>query len=87
MPHELSGEEKARAVLTRVGRIGNQVAEMAAEDAAELATIYDECVAPEAAMPERVRAVWERHLSREREKPKQSAFRNRRTSPVIESKK
>ncbi|HMO84589.1 MAG TPA: hypothetical protein PKC18_06675 [Lacipirellulaceae bacterium] len=55
---ELSDEEKARAVLCRTGQPGNRCAAFSAAELAELAAAYDECVAPELLLAERVRQFW-----------------------------
>lgn len=54
----LDNEEKARAVLCRTGRPGNECAVMDEAEHAQLAAIYDECLAPEQALKERVDAFW-----------------------------
>jgi len=54
----LDNEEKARAVLCRTGRPGNECAVMDEAEQAQLAAIYDECLAPELLLKERVDAFW-----------------------------
>lgn len=61
---ELSDEEKARAVLTRTGQPGNKCAALTEAEHAELAGVYDECVAPEIALGARVREFWNRRQDR-----------------------
>lgn len=60
----LDNEEKARAVLCRTGRPGNECACMDEAEHAQLAAIYDECVAPELALKERVDAFWGERIQR-----------------------
>lgn len=55
---QLTNEEKARAVLARTGQPGNLVAGCSETEIDALAAIYDECVAPEALLAERVDAFW-----------------------------
>lgn len=55
---ELDNEEKARAVLCRTGHPGNACAGMTADEQSQLAAIYDECVAPERQLKERIDAFW-----------------------------
>lgn len=55
---ELDNEEKARAVLCRCGHPGNACAGMTADEQSQLAAIYDECVAPERQLKERIDKFW-----------------------------
>lgn len=54
----LSSEEKARAVLCRTGRPGNECAAMTEGEIEQLAAIYDECIAPEAKLAQKIGEFW-----------------------------
>ena len=54
----LSNEEKARAVLCRTGRPGNECACMEEADVDRLAGIYDECLAPELSLGKQMDEFW-----------------------------
>lgn len=55
----LTNEEKARAVLTRGGYPGNMCHGLDESEIDELAEIYDECVAPELKLKDRIGAFSE----------------------------
>lgn len=82
---QLDNEEKARAVLVRMGRGGNPVADLDPVTIDELAGVYDECLAPEALLAERVRNVMTRRSSRLAQETKpdnlHNLFRNRKPQP------
>ncbi|HMO84086.1 MAG TPA: hypothetical protein PKC18_04105 [Lacipirellulaceae bacterium] len=72
---QLDNEEKARAVLCRTGRPGNPCHGLDEDELAELAAIYDACLAPELALAERVREFWGRRHERQAAAKPDSLFR------------
>lgn len=89
---ELDTESKARAVLCRTGQPGNRCAHMNAAEIAELAAIYDRCLAPQQELGNRIQEFWGRRRERlEAEKavlddePRtRGPFRHRRPQPPLD---
>jgi hypothetical protein len=60
----LTNEEKARSVLCRTGSVGNVVHDFTPAEIDELATVYDECCAPELKLADYIRDFWGRRQDR-----------------------